>query len=152
MSRILSLAALIGLALIWTWREVGKVPGVTAVLPVSQTGEFVPASEIYVIDGDTIRRGHDRYRLKGFDTPETRNSRCKRERALGYAAKDLLRQIVRKNGGLELVVARRRDKYGRFLAEAYAGGAAVRDLLISEGLARPYSGGKRLPWCKEEER
>ncbi|MEX0301035.1 MAG: thermonuclease family protein [Leisingera sp.] len=139
MSRVLSLAALLGLALILNWLKPGAGAGEM---------EFLPASRICVIDGDTIAQGKDRYRLKGFDTPETRNARCESERARGYAAKERLLEIVRQNGGLDLVLDSRRDKYGRFLAEAYAGGLPVRDFLITEGLARPYAGGKRKSWCR----
>jgi endonuclease YncB( thermonuclease family) len=38
---------------------------------------------IQVIDGDTVRTNGLRYRLVGFDAPETIDAKCPQERALG---------------------------------------------------------------------
>jgi len=40
------------------------------------------------------------------------------------------------------------DKYRRTLAHVYVAGSPVADVMIGEGFARAYDGGKRLPWCK----
>lgn len=108
---------------------------------------FVPVSEIDVIDGDTFYHGDDRYRLKGFDTPETYFPKCAAEYELGQKAKDRLADLLYQNGGVDLQIDPVRDNYGRFLAWASVDGNDVGSILISEGLARPYAGGKRPPWC-----
>ena len=58
-------------------------------------GDTVDARKVYVIDGDTIALARERIRLLAIDAPETRDSRCERERVAGYKTKarvvDLLR-------------------------------------------------------------
>lgn len=106
----------------------------------------VPAS-IYVIDGDTLDFDGERYRLVGYDTPETYHAQCDFELALGTAATERLRELVTAGQGLDLVVFPGRDKYERGLARFYVGGQNVADILNPEGLARRYEGGKRQTWC-----
>ena len=112
---------------------------------------FASQKDVHVIDGDTIAVGDKRHRLIGFDTPETYRARCKEELRLGQRAKARLEQLVEEHGGISLQSKSRRDKYGRILSVASINGADVAQILISEGLARPYSGGKRSPWCAEGE-
>ncbi|WP_170425197.1 thermonuclease family protein [Ruegeria arenilitoris] len=112
-----------------------------------RTTKLLSASKVFAVDGDTIGHGDDRYRLVGFDTPETFRAQCEAERALGLKAKDRLAEIIRTNGQVELKIEPELDKYGRFLAVARTGGKEVGSILISEGLARPYSSGKRRSWC-----
>ncbi|WP_282170923.1 thermonuclease family protein [Ruegeria atlantica] len=114
--------------------------------PTKRT-ETLSASEVIAVDGDTIDHGDDRYRLVGFDAPETFRAQCEAEKALGLKTKDRLTEIIQANGYVELEIEPELDKYGRFLAIARAGGKQVGSILISEGLARPYSGGKRQAWC-----
>lgn len=110
-----------------------------------------------VVDGDTIRRNGTTYRLENIDTPET-GSRAKseRERDLGEAAKRRL-AVLLSSGELNVIPARKRnrqtgedviklDRYGRTLVRVYVGGKDVGEILVGEGLARPYTGGKRQPW------
>lgn len=105
------------------------------------------AKEVFAVDGDTIGHGDERYRLVGFDTPETFRAQCDAEKALGLKAKDRLTEIIQTAGQVKLEIQSRRDKYGRYLAVGKADGQEVGAILISEGLARPYEGGKRQPWC-----
>ncbi|NOE20524.1 MULTISPECIES: thermonuclease family protein [Ruegeria] len=105
------------------------------------------ASEVIAVDGDTIDHGDDRYRLIGFDTPETFRAQCEAERALGLKAKDRLTEIIQTSGQIELVIQPDLDVHDRFLAVGRSGGQEIGKTLISEGLARPYSGGKRGSWC-----
>lgn len=108
---------------------------------------FIPVSEIEIVDGDTFDHGNDRYRLKGFDTPETYFAKCSAEYELGQKAKLRLADLLHENGGVDLRIDPRVDDYGRFLARATVEGQEIGSVLISEGLARPYAGGKRQPWC-----
>jgi endonuclease YncB( thermonuclease family) len=41
-----------------------------------------------------------------------------------------------------------RDKYFRLDAEVWADGENMSTVLLAEGLARPYDGGKRKGWCE----
>lgn len=114
--------------------------------PTRQT-KTLSAFEVIAVDGDTLGHGDDRYRLVGFDTPETFRAQCGAEKALGLRAKDRLTEIIQINGRVELEIKPDPDRYGRFLAIARVSGKEVGSILISEGLARPYAGGKRGSWC-----
>ncbi len=106
---------------------------------------------VAVIDGDTVSiwcggTAFDRARLTGFDTPEVFSPQCAAERWLG------LRAIVALKGAMWS--ARRihldpgaRDRYDRVLVRMTIDGRSVGNGLIAQGLARPYSGGRRQGWC-----
>lgn len=102
---------------------------------------------IYVVDGDTVDIDGLRYRLSGFDTPETYRSQCASELQLGNQATARLTQLINGESALELRTSGSFDKYGRGIARLYVDNRDVGDLLIEEGLARPYSGGQRRSWC-----
>ena len=134
----------------------------TLIGPTSEAPAVVPAN-VRVIDGDTVdaivppgpgqpagRREMKRYRLVGFDTPETFQARCDAELALGERAKDRLRELVA-SGPVRLAVDEgHKDRWGRGLATLYVGGRDVGPLLIREGLAVAYSGkGRRIDWCEK---
>lgn len=102
------------------------------------------------IDGDTIRSPAGvRYRLLGFDAPETGLAKCVEELDLGTRAKRRLQELI-DTGGARLVESGRLDKFGRTLASLYVAGVDVAGTLVAEGLARPYAGGKRESWCPQE--
>ena len=108
----------------------------------------VSSGDIYMIDGDTADIGGQRFRLVGYDTPETYKPKCGYEKALGTEATKRARQLVDQAGRVEVVVLPGRDKYGRGLARFYVAGVDLGEILISEGLARSYNGGRRSSWCK----
>ena len=130
--------------------------------PTSEAPAVVP-SNIRVIDGDTIDAlaapgpkepagagRMKRYRLVGFDTPETVQAGCGAELALGERAKERLRELVA-TGPVRLAVDDgHTDRWGRGLATLTVGGRDVGTTLIREGLAVPYSGkGRRIDWCEK---
>lgn len=119
----------------------------TAWEPDSLTAQTTDPDRIEVVDGDTIRIGDDRYRLLGFDTPETRFAQCESERDLGNQATRRLKQLIATGSEAVLHIEARRDRYDRFLARLEVNGQDVGPVLISEGLARPYQGGQRGGWC-----
>jgi endonuclease YncB( thermonuclease family) len=134
----------------------------TLVGPTSEAPAVVP-SNIRVVDGDTIDAlaapGPEepagagrmkRYRLVGFDTPETVQAGCGAELALGERAKERLRELVA-SGPVRLAVNEgHTDRWGRGLATLTVGGRDVGTTLIREGLAVPYSGkGRRIDWCEK---
>ena len=116
-------------------------------LPAPLDAAQVRSEDIRVVDGDTIDLGEDRYRLVGFDTPETYHAKCNYELVLGNAATDRLITLVATAGVVDLVILPGRDRYDRGLARLFVSGLNVADILIAEGLARPYHGGKRKGWC-----
>lgn len=84
-------------------------------------------------------------RLRGLDAPEIRGA-CDKERELAVRARDRLRALMQGARRIELREVGR-DKYFRLLARVTADGADVAHVLITEGLARRYSGGVRRGWC-----
>lgn len=109
--------------------------------------QYARSSAITVIDGDTIERHGVRYRLIGFDTPETWRARCSVEHDKGIAAKKRLQELI-SSGKVRLVDTRREDRYGRDLARLYVDGKDAGRVLVSEWLARPYDGrSRRAGWC-----
>lgn len=105
-----------------------------------------PKPPITITDGDTIRLGNERIRLLGLDAPETHQARCRAERRLGDRATERLRDLLA-SGDVRIERGPRPDKYRRTLAVVTVDGRDVAAILITEGLARPYDGGRRLPWC-----
>jgi micrococcal nuclease len=104
------------------------------------------AASIRVIDGDTVESPYGvKYRLLGFDCPEIFQAKTPQEYALGMRAKKRLEQIITR-GTVRIIETGKLDKYGRSLATMTVNGKDVGEILISEGLARAYGGGKRLPW------
>lgn len=101
---------------------------------------------VTVVDGDTVDSAGVRYRLTGFDTPELRG-RCSAETALARAATERLRTLIAAAHAVELRGTGARDRYGRTLSSLVLDGHDVGEVLISEGLAREYHGGRRQPWC-----
>lgn len=118
---------------------------VSACNPTSQT--IIASDKITVIDGDTIRIGDNRYRLTGFDTPETYFAKCESERERGNNATRRLKRIIQSESDVVLIVDGQRDRYDRYLARLEVAGQDVGPILIAAGLARPYHGGKRGMWC-----
>ena len=112
-----------------------------------------------VIDGDTIDAyidlGFDvsvkkRIRFMGINTPESR-TRDLEEKARGLAAKDRLKAILEGAKTIQLN-SHGVGKYGRVLGELYVSSyddkdsptmINVNELLIKEGHAVEYHGGKR---------
>ena len=118
----------------------------------------VPVEVIRIIDGDTIVvRAHPwlgvfietRVRLAGIDAPELRG-RCDGEIALAGRARDRLAELLA--GGAARLDDVRHDKdAGRVRARVLDGnGVDVGAALIAAGLARPYHGERRRPWCPAE--
>jgi endonuclease YncB( thermonuclease family) len=132
-------------AVLWLALTAVVVAGI-AMLSTGETERLQPAS-IYVVDGDTIDVAGKRFRLVGFDTPETYEPRCDYELALGNAATKRLRDLVASGQPLDLVILPGLDDHDRYLARFYVGGKNLADILTAEGLARVYLGGQRQSWC-----
>ena len=112
-----------------------------------------------VVDGDTVdisvNLGFDiwhnaRVRMMGIDTPESR-TRNLEEKALGLASKARLKELL-KGQKVRLECSKEgKGKFGRILADVVTidkegNEININNRLIEEGHARPYYGGKKIPW------
>ncbi|RED16916.1 thermonuclease family protein [Parasphingopyxis lamellibrachiae] len=99
-----------------------------------------------VVDGDTFWMEGEKIRILDIDTPELHPARCAEEERLGQAAKSRLHDLLNSGAVTLHRAGRDRDRYGRLLRRVEVSGQPVGDMLIGEGLARPYAGGRRS-WC-----
>ncbi len=100
-----------------------------------------------VVDGDTIWMDGEKIRVADIDAPETHPPRCPSEGDLGNRATQRLYELV--NAGpfeTQQSGSRGEDRYGRKLRVLVRDGQSLGDVLVQEGLARPW-GGRREPWC-----
>jgi hypothetical protein len=100
-----------------------------------------------VVDGDTIRFAETKIRVEDIDTPEIHDYKCESELERGLRAKSRLLELVNEgpfeivsNGGDDV------DQYGCKLRHLMRNGLSLGELLVDEGLARRYAGGRRS-WC-----
>ncbi len=117
----------------------------------------IPAVVDYIIDGDTFAgrvmladetQISVRVRLINVDTPEI-HGECESEIRAAVAAKARLAELLPVGSVADLRDIKD-DKYlGRIDARVFdTTGRDIGAILISEKLGRPYSGGRRAPWCK----
>lgn len=104
-----------------------------------------------VVDGDTIDAQIDlgfdthkviRIRLVGINAAESR-TRDLEEKAKGLAAKQFVKDILKEHQNEFVLHSQGVGKYGRCLGEIFLGDVKLNDLLITEGHAVAYFGGKR---------
>ncbi|MDO1585467.1 thermonuclease family protein [Rhizobium oryzicola] len=100
-----------------------------------------------VIDGDTLWIDGTKVRIADIDAPEISEPKCASELALGNRATQRLIELVNQ-GPFELQAwpGRDKDRYGRALRVLVRHGHSLGDVLVSEGLARSWTG-RREPWC-----
>ena len=103
---------------------------------------------IKVVDGDTVDvmvdLGFDihikcRVRLAGINAPETR-TRDKAEKKKGIASKARLKELCKDN---LILHSHGKGKFGRILGELYSCGVNLNTIMVAEGHAEEYFGGKR---------
>ena len=97
-------------------------------LTARDPSELIDAQSVKVIDGYTIDIDGGRFRLSGFDTPETYRAQCNAELQLGNRATDRLKQMVLDAGTIELRSAGTTDQYGRGIAQ----------LMINAGMSETF--------------
>jgi len=104
-----------------------------------------------VVDGDTVDVRMDlgfnvwhkcRVRLVGINAPESR-TRDKEEKKRGLAAKDWLINILESAQTDIEMQSHGVGKYGRVLGVLYINDVNINDLMVKEGHAKVYDGGKR---------
>ncbi|MEK7763517.1 MAG: thermonuclease family protein, partial [Nitrospirota bacterium] len=94
------------------------------------SGRKIPTGQpIHTIDGDTLRMGSERIRLRGIDTPELNEPR-------GPEARQRLEQLL-KEGPIR-IVPHGQDIYGRTVADVFVDGRNVAEVLKQEGFAKPH--------------
>lgn len=100
-----------------------------------------------VVDGDTIWLNRQKIRIADIDTPEVGEPKCASELALGNRATARMLELINE-GPFEIKAwpDRDADRYGRKLRVLIRDGRSLGDILVSEGLARTWSG-RREPWC-----
>jgi micrococcal nuclease len=99
-----------------------------------------------VVDGDTFWSGGVKIRIADIDTPETHPPRCAAEAARGEAATVRLQALLNDGPFALEPIDRDSDRYGRKLRIVTRDGVSIGGILVNEGLARWYGGG-RQPWC-----
>jgi len=109
------------------------------------------AVALLVTDGDTFSLDGEKIRIANIDAPEIHRAQCDAERRLGLVARRRLAQLL-EGGAFEILrgdpeTGRKIDRYGRTLATIRRGGRDVGEILIEDGLARPWAG-RRQPWCE----
>ena len=113
---------------------------VLVALAANRTGWLSPETGRFTaIDGDSLRKGDQEYRLHGIDAPEL-NQTCSGKDArpfpCGRAARDHLRSLVR-NQTLSCDM-RETDRYGRFVATCRAGKTDINGEMVRSGWATAY--------------
>ena len=146
------------------WRTVigsvitASIMGVASAQPLVQEryGYRVLVDKVH--DGDTFTIRGDGWspfpnlswsiRVRGIDTPEL-SSKCKAEHELALRARDTADALIMQSGRYVWLQQVGHDKYGgRFDATVVlANGQSLGDILVNQGYAHSYDGGKKEPWC-----
>lgn len=98
-----------------------------------------------VYDGDTIRVDIDlgfntwihneSIRLYGINAPEIRGE----ERPLGLVSRDWLRQQLPAGAEIKIkTIKDKEEKYGRYLGVIYLNDVNLNEMMVANGLAKPY--------------
>jgi len=112
-----------------------------------------------VIDGDTVvldvaiwpdLTERISVRLDGVNAPET-HTHILCEKIAGQKAKQFTEQWMNSAGQLTLSDVMLGKFAGRVLGRISNGVEDLGDALLRAGLARPYDGGKRQPWCTDKD-
>jgi len=113
-----------------------------------------------VIDGDTIRieanflpqplKPSLLLRINGVDAPEKGSrAKCAEERVMSKNALNYVKDLFQK-GIQQKVLITKWDKFGgRVLGDVLIGDRYLSELLISNGFAKKYNGGKKESWCDD---
>jgi len=149
MSRFLSLTLMLSVAIFGgAWAS--SYPAQAAAARDSESAAFGlckrGGAPNCVVDGDTRWYRGSKIRIADIDTPETHQPQCAAEAARGAAATRRLHQLVNAGPFTLQSINRDEDRYGRKLRILTRGGQSLGAVLVAEGLARFYEGGRRS-WC-----
>ena len=131
--------------------------GAKATLQGAISSDYYPYHRPSLLYGDTcavtlndpflppVLGDHIPVRFAGIDTPELKGD-CAAERALAIQARDFL--VARLATAVRVDLhSPARDTYFRLNGRLLADGQDLSLALITANLARPYDGGKKLPFC-----
>lgn len=105
--------------------------------------------DVQAVDGDTIVGtieliddvfARKKIRVNGVDSAELK-SQDPTKKALAIKAKEFTAAFV--SGKCTFTRSKTHEKYGRFLGDVDCDGKSLKEELLKNGLAKPYSGGKR---------
>ena len=136
--KLLALFAVFGVLL------AAPAQSLTAEFPICGSGKRVTC----IVDGDTLWFEGVKYRLEEIDTPEKGGlAQCMQEGLQAIEATKRLAEIMSTH---EFTIETSgHDRYGRVLARFLIGDTTAGEILIAEGLARPWAG-HREDWCASE--
>jgi micrococcal nuclease len=150
----LTLAALLGIAAAIGWLpdfERTSLPPPDGQLVAHAPARHYPICDSSprvncVVDGDTFWFEGERIRIADIDAPGVRGAECAHEAELADRSTRRL-QVLLSQGPFELKRGSRdRDVYGRLLRTVHRDGRSLGDVLVDEGLARPWRG-RSEQWC-----
>jgi endonuclease YncB( thermonuclease family) len=129
-----------------------------AATPQKEYGSIYVDEILRVYDGDTFYCNINQWpkilgenigiRINGIDTPEIRGSSPEIKKYAYQAKAIILNALTRAD---EIVLKNiKRGKYFRVVADVYADGNDVTELLFAEGLAKRYDGGTKDKWTIED--
>ena len=102
------------------------------------TSNTFSQEKAYVVDGDTIHKGSNKYRFSGIDTPEIKQT-CSKDNAIimcGVLAKNAL--IHKINNHPVLCKQETIDRYKRIVAECFVNNESLSKYLVRNGYAFAY--------------
>jgi endonuclease YncB( thermonuclease family) len=147
---ILPLALVLGAATFWGVWTLSAPATNAATRNDTESASFTLCGEgpriNCIVDGDTLYYEGVKIRIADIDTPETNPPRCAEEGRLGKAATHRLLQLANAGPFTLQPIDRDEDRYGRKLRVLTRGGQSLGKMLVDDGLARWYQGGRR-PWC-----
>lgn len=104
-------------------------------------------------DGDTITFDIGKVRVLGIDTPEIRSKKpCEKESAI--ISRDYVEKRMKNATKITITNFKKKDIYGRILAEVQIDGKDLKDELLTGHYGVPYVPKKRqkVNWCKLQEK
>lgn len=113
--------------------------GLARPMPICDGGRRISC----IVDGDTFWIEGEKVRLQGIDAPEV-NGACAYERQLAQKATRRLSEIL--SDERFALTRSGKDQYDRTLARVETSRGEAGDILVREGLARPWQGRKEQ-WC-----
>jgi endonuclease YncB( thermonuclease family) len=108
-------------------------------MKIERDREAILEGTFVVVDGDSLRQGDMRLRLKGIDAPELGQD-CQRDGvawACGRQARDALAALVARPPGLSCRGAGQ-DRYGRLLVRCTNGDLDIGHAMVKTGMAVAY--------------
>ena len=122
------------------------------------------AEVLKVVDSDTLRVAVDVWpglvapanvRLFGVDTPEKFRPKCPQEKELALRATTFVKELVAPGDTVWITQVQFGKYAGRVVGKVFVSNADgervnLGQLLIDRGFAKPYFGGHKSSWCKED--